>query len=483
MITKSKEHKAIDTLLLKNYKDYDKALMVRDNMFYNLEVMNIQFGNMTDRIKNMYNNIITYDNRIAALKDAIYNQVYKLYKAAMLLIEKYNALMKETETIDQEVLDLYNIYLEKTAATAAALATYNASKIAYDTWYEDTYLPQRSYAYEQRQLAYVGLNNTRSARQTYIEQYNSSYLKQNWVNVHSFKDYVEGRDPTGSHWTLRMRLQNTALSPGQGPVDTFWENIYNNYGTADDPRWTYRTYKIRYGRSDLNEDNKSAFYIQIFWYYQDDPSNLFDGWISYAYNRAGTGISYIPAEDIDLLVSKAQEWMDGNQTYQADLAAWDANHALYEQTVANYDAQIEAWDNLWDSWNDAILDLDRRDSELQGVVSNNKQAWVTATQEQADAALNWIQKVGYRNQLQFLILSAFTQAYIASGTYNVTKSNAQKSQIKTKGVATFYPSLPEPWNMVLVIPPSEDDVPTDDRPGYNPDIPEPEEDDYSQTQE
>ena len=138
---------------------------------------------------------------------------------------------------------------------------------------------------------------------------------------------------------------------------------------------------------------------------------------------------------------------------------------------------------MWDSWNDAILDLDRRDSELQDVVSNNKQAWVTATQEQADAALNWIQKVGYRNQLQFLILSAFTQAYIASGTYNVTKSNAQKSQIKTKGVATFYPSLPEPWNMVLVIPPSEDDVPTDDRPGYNPDIPEPEEEDYSQTQE
>lgn len=485
MITKSKEHRAIDTLLLKSYKEYDKALMVRDNMFYNLEVMNIQFNNMTDRVKTMYNNIVTYDNRIAALKDAIYNQVYKLYKAAMLLIERYNALMKEAETIDEEILELYNIYVEKTAAVAAALATYNASQVACDAWFEDTYVPQYNYAYQQWVVAVNALNDTRFARQTYIETYNGSYFKSNWQAVNAFKDFIEGRDPTGTHWTLRMRLENTVLSPGNGPYDTFWDNVYNNYGTADNPRWTYRTYKIQYGRSALDEDGLSAFYVHLYWYYQDDPNNEFDGMFYYGSDIEGTNPIHVPAADVDLLISRAQQWMNGNTTFQADLTAWNANHALYEQTVANYGTQIAAWEALADQWQDAMDDLARQKSNLEQVVSDNYQAWKTASVEQGEAALNWIQKVAYKSQLTFLILDAFNRAYIASGTYNVTKANAQKSQKKSKGAATFYPSLPEPWNMVVWYPADTDVPEVADKPGYNPDIPEPEEEeeDYSQTQE
>lgn len=484
MITKSKEHRAIDTLLLKSYKEYDKALMVRDNMFYNLEVMNIQFNNMTDRVKTMYSNIITYDNRIAALKDAIYNQVYKLYEAAMLLIEKYNALMKEAENIDAEILELYNIYVEKTAATAAALATYNASQVAYDAWFENTYVPQYNYAYQQWVAAVNALNNTRFARQSYIETYNGSYFKSNWQAVNAFKDFIEGRDPTGTHWTLRMRLENTVLSPGDGPYDTFWDNVYNNYGTEDNPRWTYRTYKIQYGRSALDEDGLSAFYVHLYWYYQDDPTNEFDGMFYYGFDIEGTNPIHVPADDVDLLLTRAKRWMDDNETYQADLTAWNANHALYEQTVANYDTQIAAWDSLADQWQDTMIDLNTQKSNLEQVVSDNYQAWKTASAEQGEAALNWVQKIAYKNQLTFLILDAFNKAYIASGTYNVTKSNAQSSQKKSKGAATFYPSLPEPWNMVVWYT-TDTDVPEDaDKPAYNPDIPEPEEEeDYSQTQE
>lgn len=477
MIAKNQKTKDINTALLATYRKLNKAVNYNSTFYYNMAVMNDSISSMSNVIKSMWENAVSYANKINALRTLLYMKIYDLYSEAINAIKRWNEDIEKGPELQEAYNTKYQEWQTAVAEASALYAELQTMTAAYNTWFENTYVPQYNYANEQWVIAVTALNNTRSAKQAYEQTYNSSYFKSNWKNVNAFVDFIEGRDPTGTHWTLRQWLEYTVLSPGDGPYSPYSEYVYDNFGTEENPRWTYRIYKIQYGRSALDEDGLSAFYIHMYWYYQDDPTNEFDGMFYYGFDIEGTNPIHVPADDVDLLVSRGHEWMDGCASFQADLTKWNANHALYEQTVANYDTQIAAWDALADQWQDAMIDLNAQKSSLEQAVSDKSNEYKAKTKEATDLYIESLRLLWEYQNLSAKTMQDYIAAVKASIIYNDAVIKAHEEQEKQGKPLVNYPELPVPFNTFnsQTVPLPDDETP--DMPDEPVEVPEDEEED------
>lgn len=91
MIAKALTQKDINTVLLKLYRKEKNCELIQGNVFYNLSLIDANYGKLSSALLNRYSQVTKYQNRIAALNALLYNKIYNLYEKAMSAINTYNS--------------------------------------------------------------------------------------------------------------------------------------------------------------------------------------------------------------------------------------------------------------------------------------------------------------------------------------------------------------------------------------------------------
>lgn len=91
MIAKALTQKDINTVLLKLYRKEKNCELIQGNVFYNLSLIDANYGKLSSALLNRYSQVTKYQNRIAALNALLYNKIYNLYEKAMRDINTYNS--------------------------------------------------------------------------------------------------------------------------------------------------------------------------------------------------------------------------------------------------------------------------------------------------------------------------------------------------------------------------------------------------------
>ena len=91
MIAKALTQKDINTVLLKLYRKEKNCELIQGNVFYNLSLIDANYGKLSSALLDRYSQVEKYKNRIAALNALLYNKIYNLYEKAMRDINTYNA--------------------------------------------------------------------------------------------------------------------------------------------------------------------------------------------------------------------------------------------------------------------------------------------------------------------------------------------------------------------------------------------------------
>lgn len=91
MIAKALTQKDINTVLLKLYRKEKNCELIQGNVFYNLSLIDANYGKLSSALLDRYSQVEKYKNRIAALNALLYNKIYNLYEKAMSDINTYNS--------------------------------------------------------------------------------------------------------------------------------------------------------------------------------------------------------------------------------------------------------------------------------------------------------------------------------------------------------------------------------------------------------
>ena len=91
MIAKALTQKDINTVLLKLYRKEKNCELIQGNVFYNLSLIDANYGKLSSALLDRYSQVEKYKNRIAALNALLYNKIYNLYEKAMRDINTYNS--------------------------------------------------------------------------------------------------------------------------------------------------------------------------------------------------------------------------------------------------------------------------------------------------------------------------------------------------------------------------------------------------------
>lgn len=131
MIAKALTQKDINTVLLKLYRKEKNCELIQGNVFYNLSLIDANYGKLSSALLNRYSQVTKYQNRIAALNALLYNKIYNLYERAMSDINTYNSNVEAEAYWSNE----YNTAIANEAKARrnkeAAYSNYEAAEAEY----------------------------------------------------------------------------------------------------------------------------------------------------------------------------------------------------------------------------------------------------------------------------------------------------------------------------------------------------------------
>lgn len=110
MITNNKTKQAINAVLLHLFRKEEYCKNLQGNMFYNMEIMRVGYGDKASQLQSQYEKVLWIKNRIEALNHLLYGKIWDLYYAFFAAVDRYNndkdyldQLREQKQTIDTDI--------------------------------------------------------------------------------------------------------------------------------------------------------------------------------------------------------------------------------------------------------------------------------------------------------------------------------------------------------------------------------------------
>ena len=440
-----------------------------------MATMNDSISSMKDVVKSMWENAVSYSNRINALRKLLYMKIYDLYSEAINAIKKWN---KDIER-GPELLEQYNAKLaewQKAVAEYTALqAELQTMTEAYYTWYNDVYIPTYQTYEATKATAYQARDANLALKDATWRNYYNSENYDNWRETEDFYHYLHDEPTSDPYSTIRARLREIQLYPNQNVViRTCFVYVYD----TDLNRHTLK-YILRLSRDSLEDGGKFHFSYE---YEYDYASPVVMDTMDGSVEETGAGPRNIPVDDQNLFVIAALIWSVSkmpNELYSYKTAH---EHAVTVNT--NVHAQMDQYQANADAYDEQIADLNSKEDELTNQKNNLWDAVVdkdnetkAKAKEVSDLYIESVKLLWEYQSLSAKTMQDYIVAVKASVIYNDAVIKAHEEQEKQGKPLTDYPDLPEPFNTFnsQTVPLPDDETP--DMPDEPVPVPEDEEED------
>lgn len=475
MITRDESKKGINTVLLATYKKLEKARSYNSTFYFNMATMNDSISSMKDVVKSMWENAVSYSNRINALRKLLYMKIYDLYSEAINAIKKWN------EDIERgpELLEQYNAKLaewQKAVAEYTALqAELQTMTEAYYTWYNDVYIPTYQTYEATKATAYQARDANLALKDATWRNYYNSDNYDNWVETEDFYHYVYDEPTSDPYTTIKARLREIQLYPDQNVViRTCFIYVYD----TDMNRHTLK-YILRLSRLSLDAGGRFVLSYE----YEYDYASPVTMDFSRSANVELGGPRNIPSEAQSSMVSDVESWLNDSSMPNA-LYSYKTAHEHAVTVNTNVHAQMDQYQANADAYDEQIADLNSKEDELTNQKNNLWDAVVdkdnetkAKAKEVSDLYIESVKLLWEYQSLSAKTMQDYIVAVKASVIYNDAVIKAHEEQEKQGKPLTDYPDLPEPFNTFnsQTVPLPDDETP--DMPDEPVEVPEDEEED------
>lgn len=474
MIAKTQKTKDINTVLLSTYKKLDRANNYNATFFYNMATMDDSIYKMATKLKSVYSTSLDYINKINALRKKLYMRIYDLYSDAINAIKKWN----EDLTKGPELLEKYNAKLaewQKAVAEATALyAELETMTTAYNTWYNDIYLPTYQTYEATKATAYQARDANLALKDATWRNYYNSDNYDNWVETEDFYHYVYDEPTSDPYTTLAARLREIQLYPNQNVViRTCFTYVYD----TDMNRHTLK-YILRLSRLSLDAGGRFVLSYE----YEYDYASPVTMDFSRSANVELGGPRNVPSEAQASMVSDVRSWLNDssmpNPVYYFKVVhdnAVTVNTNVHKQ-MDQYQANADAYQKQIDELNAKEDELTHQKSDLWGALVDKDNEYKAKTKEAANLQIESIRLLWEYNGLAAKTMQDYIAAVKSSIIYNDAVIKAHEEQQKQGQPPADYPDLPAPFNTFnsQTVPLPDDNTP--DMPDEPVEVPEDEED-------
>jgi hypothetical protein len=470
MIAKNQTTKDINTALLATYRKLKKAVNYNNTFYYNMATMSGSILSMSNVVKSMWENAVSYNNKINALRKLLYSKIYDLYSDAINAIKKWNGDLERYKTI----LDEYNAKVaewQKAVAEASALyAELQTMTTAYNTWYNDIYLPTYQTYEATKAVAYQARDANLALKETTWRNYYNSENYDNWKETEEFYHYVYDAATSDPYGTLEARLREIQLYPNQNVViRTCFVHVYD----ADMNRHTLK-YILRLSRLSLDSEGKGGRFVLSYEYEYDYASPVTMDF-SRSANVDLSGPRNIPSEAQASMISDVKSWLNDssmpNLIYYFKVVhdnAVTVNTNVHKQ-MDQYQANADAYQNQINELNAKEDELANQKNDLWNKVVDKDNEYKAKAKEASGLYVESLKLLWEYQGLAAKTQQDYIAAVKASIIYNDAVIKAHEEQEKQGVPLGNYPELPEPFNSQTV--PLPDDK-TPDMPDEPVEVPE-----------
>lgn len=415
MIAKALTQKDINAVLLKLYRKEKNCELIQGNVFYNLSLIDANYGKLSSALLDRYSQVTKYQNRIAALNALLYNKIYNLYEKAMSDINTYNSDVEAEAYWSNE----YN------NASANEAAARRNKETAYSN-YEDA---QRRY--NEIEADY----NQRIAN----KQYQIMMQEAEVQRLTTIRDNVQ---------QLREDGEDTAF-------DLVW--LRTVITVTGEPSSTPYTYSRAIDVSQLLRDSG--------WYYTWLP---FAGRY-YVTARKSDGVYRWTTDaggvQIQVAINSTAGWYDTVikdelRAAQTDLENWLATNADVETAQANLDAAQATLDTYNAELSQLQTDKTNALAAQQTVINNYYNDYTYYKQQEEYYKNNKLIFKMKRDAARTRKEKSYDAAEASSEAYNDAKDEYEGAD------KDLLPELPEPWGD-MHSPDDEEEDPQDGEGGGN----------------
>jgi predicted nucleic acid-binding Zn-ribbon protein len=448
MITKNLNHKDINTVLLNTYRKLNEAKEYNSNFFFNMATIDGSLQSMTTALKSMWQSLVAYENQKNALSHLLYSKIQDLYDKAVAAINRWN------EDLDKGpiLLEQYNAKVaewQKAVAEASALyAELETMTTAYNTWYNDIYLPTYQTYEATKATAYQARDANLALKETTWRNYYNSDFYTNWIETEDFYHYVYDEPTSDPYATLGARLREIQLYPDQNVViRTCFTYVYD----TDMNRHTLK-YILRLSR--LSIDAGVRFVLSYEYEYDYASPVTMD--FSRSANVELFGPRNVPSEAQASMVSDVKSWLNDSSMPNAlyyfkavhDNAVTVNNntHAQMDQ----YQANADAYQNQIDDLNNKEDELTNQKNDLWDKVVDKDNEYKAKAKEATNLQIESLKLLWEYNGLAAKTQQDYIDALTKSAIYNQAVIKATQEQIAQGKTPVPYPKLPEPFNLSII---------------------------------
>lgn len=444
MIAKNQTAKDINTALLATYRKLKKAVNYNSTFYYNMATMNSSILSMSNVVKSMWENAVSYNNKINALRKLLYMKIYDLYSDAINAIKKWNEDIEKGSIL----LEQYNAKVaewQKAVAEAKALyAEWETMTKAYNAWYNDIYLPTYQTYEATKAVAYQARDANLALKETTWRNYYNSDNYHNWVETEDFYHYLHDEPTSDPYTTIKARLREIQLYPNQNVViRTCFVYVYD----TDINRHTLK-YILRLSRDSLEDGGK--FHLSYEYEY-DYASPVVMETVDGSVDETGGGPRNIPTSDQDIFVLAALIWSVSDKPNALYSYKTAHEHAVTTNTnvhaqMDQYQANADAYQNQIDELNSKEEELTNQKNDLWDKVVDKSNEYKAKTKEVSSLYVESLKLLWEYQNLSAKTMQDYIAAVKSSIIYNDAVIKAHEEQEKQGKPLTDYPDLPEPFN-------------------------------------
>lgn len=449
MITRDESKKGINTVLLATYRKLEKARNYNSTFYYNMATMNSSISSMKDVVRSMWENSVSYANRINALRKLLYGKIRDLYESAIKAIEAWNKALERQTEVAQELVQKQAEYAYEVNYTLICQNNYQTAQEYYNTWYTDVYLPNVAAATEKYNEASTAWNTQKVAKQTYIDSYYATQQPYNWNELNKMYDFVEDM---GLDYYLKNVVQ--------------YETEYNAviaYVNGTSPSDRLRMYRI--GVKLVPDPASTSNYLPVMTMYEMKYGDPDVETVMYTLTGDDWTTNGHPSDnDRDAFVQAARGWITSENDFNKDYNDYKEINRIYVETCAQYDLLIEAYLNTMNAWAQVINNWNEQETQLRQNVLDAYKTWQDQILHQQQVYIELIQKGWEATAAVNNTIVAFNNAVAKSIIYNDAVKKAHEEQQKQGKVPEDYPILPYPFNTYnseSLAPPEQPDGPVE----------------------
>jgi hypothetical protein len=431
MITRDDSKRGINTVLLATYRKLEKARNYNSTFYFNMATMNDSISSMKDVVRSMWENSVSYANKINALRKLLYGKIRELYESAIKAIEAWNkALTRQTE-VAQELIQKQAEYAYEVNYTLVCQNNYQTAQEYYNTWYTDVYLPNIAASTEKYNEASTAWNTQKVAKQAYIDNYYATQKPYNWNELNHMYDFVEDM---GLEYYLKNVVQYTTEY-----------NAVIAYVNNTSPSDRLRMYRI--GVKLVPDPASTSNYLPVMTMYEMKYGDPDVETVMYTITGDDWTTNGHPSDnDVDTFVQAARGWITDKNDFNKDYNDYKEINRVYVETCEQYDLLIDSYYSTMLAWQQVISNWNEQEGQLRQNVLDAYKTWQDQILHQQQVYIELIQKGWEATAAVNNTLVAFNNAVAKSVIYNDTVKKAHEEQQKQGKVPEDYPVLPYPFN-------------------------------------